>query len=355
MGDAFTWGVGFGGHETGNYLGYGTANDGMHRALASSGMRETPDADVVVHFCFPLLYEPKPGKRNVLFTMYENPTDLAGLKRIFKPALDSADLVVVPSRFCADMMRPHTDTPIVVCPLGIDPEAFEYRERVWDKRAPFVWLYCGALNRRKFTILDELWQTLNAPGGDASLRGRMMLYVKTTGMDLDEPSVQDMLRDVVIFRPPEGEVAVCAEDSVIIDNRKLPHDRLAEVYWQAHGAVFLHCGEGWGLTGHEAMATGLPLVVSDYAGTREFADASTAFPVEMKQTRIETTDKNGAADFYDGPWPVAESAAFQMGSVMRDYEAALRVARCGAERAKTLSWHRAGERLAEILSAIDPK
>lgn len=354
MAGSFSWGVGFSGEETGNFLGYGTANEHMRRALLDAGCVESSEADVVVHFCFPLVYEPRVGKINVLFTMYENPGDDHTMRTIFKPAMDQSDLVIVPSAFCFDMLRPYTDTPIEVCPLGVDAATFEYRARRWSPSTPFVWLYCGAINRRKFTILDELWSSLTSRFVSHSLRGRTLLYVKTTGMDLSVDEARSMLRadDVVVFRPPEGEVLVCGEESLVIDNRRLSRKRLAEVYWQAHGALFLHCGEGWGLTGHEALATGLPLVISDYGGTREYASETTAFPVAMRRQRIEGVNSKGQQECYDGLWPIAESAAAQVAAVMADYPAALRVAKAGAERAKALCWEKAGQRLAEILSAL---
>jgi len=349
----FAWGVGFTGHEVGNFKGYQTANEELRHGLLAAGGRDDPSSDVCVHFCFPSLFVPQPGKKNILFTMYENKNDPRGMRAVFEPRMALADLVVTPSRFCADLLAEWTSTPVALCPLGVDSETFAYRPRRWDGRRPFVWLYCGALNRRKFTLIDELWTALTDPAKTDTLHGRVLLYIKTTGLDLGVRRAVEVLSggEVDVFSPPEGEVAVCRREGVVIDNRRLPKAALAEVYWSAHGSLFLHCGEGWGMTGLEGMSTGLPLVVSDYSGTQEYADSTVAFPVPMRHARFDVrADLPGSEpEVYDGPWPNAEAAVAAIGQVMSEYPRALGVARAGAERAKGLSWLRAGERLAEII------
>lgn len=340
-------------------LGYATANEQLALALTRAGARlyradyAPPDARVAVHFQFPASYRPIPGVRNVLFTMFES-TDVEGILDIFAPAFSRSDLVVTPSRWCADLFSHYTGKPIAVCPLGLDAENFPRLRRRWTAgRDTFVWLYVGAPNRRKWTILPDLW--------DGFLRGFppgfTHLYLKTTGVDW-EPALKRMRRSagdgVAIERLDFAEGSVYLTDDVTVDNRKLPRERLAtEVYHRAHGQLFLHCGEGWGLTGLEGMATGLPLVVSDSTGTREYATSDSAFLVRTDLRDVRSTGEDEEGKPYDVtmrlPWPNDLAAVDAMGAVMRNYHRASIVARRGAEVARSFTWERAAKELLAIL------
>ena len=113
------------------------------------------------------------------------------------------------------------------------------------------------------------------------------LYIKTTGSALDTALVQAIDQGesgVEIENYPEGRIV--RSGNVIIDNRRLPDEAMPEIYYQAHGFLFLHCGEGWGMTGLEAMATGLPLIVSHWSGTMEYAGPENAYLVRTRHERI---------------------------------------------------------------------
>jgi glycosyltransferase involved in cell wall biosynthesis len=118
--------------------------------------------------------------------------------------------------------------------------------------------------------------------------------------------------------------------------------------------LFLHCGEGWGQSGLEAMASGIPLVVSDHSGTREYADDAVAFPVRMENRLIEFAkgESGKNAGSYDGPWPVDTHAVEQMTKVMSNYRRASMVARAGAERARSFTWDRSARELLAILRRL---
>jgi len=345
----FSWERRASGREVGNFLGYGSATEAMREALRAAGGVESPEARVRVHFCFPEAYSPVAGRRNVLFTMFENPSDTRARDEIFKPALDASDLVVTPSRFCAEMFREWTDTPVEVCPLGIDPDRFPYRRRRWKPRTgePFRWLYLGAPNHRKFTILWQLWTVQRRAWGPG-----VEIYLKHTGLDFQSVGTREAIQGFDVEWTPDGEIL--RAPGVTIDNRKVDHAELLRIYYSAHAFAFLHCGEGWGLSGQEAMATGLPVLVSDYSGTQEYATKNTAYLVECEHRRVEL---NGTPDDpdpppYEGPWPVVGSAVDQAAEIQGDYRRATKIAKAGAEVAKALSWRAAGKRLYQLLSRL---
>lgn len=349
------WPIKFDGSEAGNFLGYGTANTQLWRALQRIGVRENDRARIAVHFMFPQRYAPIPGAINVLATMFES-FDIEALLTVFAPAFARCDAIVVPSRWCADLFRHFTEKPIFVVPLGIDAELFPYQRRRWDptRGEPFTWLVCGAPNRRKWTILPQLVEHLLRPFDED---GPIRLLIKTTGTD-EAKAFGRMLAFghglPRTERHPEG--TIYRQGGITVDTRKLPRERLAaEVYARAHAALHLHAGEGWGLISHELLATGCPLVVTDHSGTREFCSAETAFPVRATTRALHLERADGLLDSeetYYGAWPDDVSAVQQIGAVMTNYHGALVRAKRGSKLAHTLTWENSARRLVAALAPL---
>jgi len=347
------------GSEVANYIGYASANRALADALRRQGARlwrrgEQPaSCRTAVHFMFPERFVPVEGVRdNVLFTMFES-HEAEAMMTYFAPAFSRCSLVVTPSAWCSKLFAHYTSTPVVTCPLGVDAENFPYKRRRWTPgNEPFVWLYVGAPNRRKWTILPEIWEHFLAtlPPGFAHL------YIKTTGA-LGDVALRRMAQNarepIERFDFPTGSMFFSSQ--VTVDTRLLPRAELAaEVYHRAHGQIFLHCGEGWGLTGLEGMATGLPLVVSDSTGTREFATRETAYPVGVTVRNVHseaTNDATGEVISVENrvPWPNDTDAVDALGRVMLDYRRAQIVGRRASERAREFPWSRAASTLLALL------
>lgn len=318
--------VGDANRALGNFVGYAVSNAELLRALEPHVIFDD-DADVVVTYGTPMDHaHPSDGRTSVLFTMYESP---------FMPyeamvGLATADVVITPSRFCADLFRERTEAPIYTCPLGVDVEAFRFKPRSWRPGSPFRWLYVGAPNPRKFTLMQQLHEVLLSrwPGAH--------LYIKTTGADMD--SLPEVLSSGNVR---EVEPGLLVGPGAVFDNRRLDRGSLVDLYHSAHGFLFLHAGEGWGLTGMESLATGLPTVVTDYSGTQEFCDRGNSFPVKLSGV----VDRGYA-------WPDLEDAMRAVGEVMLDYPSALRRAKQGSRDMRRFTWGAAGRKLASILERV---
>ena len=57
----------------------------------------------------------------------------------------------------------------------------------------------------------------------------------------------------------------------------LPQPKIVDLYEAAHLLVLCSRGEGFGLTGLEALATGMPLVATKFGGILEYANDHNAF------------------------------------------------------------------------------
>lgn len=311
----------------GNSLGYGLANKNLKDSLGKL-VDFDYDAETAVHFSTPQFYFRIPGKKNYLFTMCEHTYLTPDYERCF----NRCDAVITPSHFCKDVFSQYTDKPIYVCPLGVDTKTWTPKKRVIKHNEPFRILYCGAPNLRKFSIMEDVWKMF--------LRDfkNVELYIKTTGADI-----------------PSELGAIVRSNNWIIDNRKLSTKELVKIFHSSHALLFLHLGEGWGLTAHEAMATQMPVIISDHTGSTDFCNRTNSFPVKVNPGSIEVVIGNGGnvtTKTIDAGVPNIISALTQLATVMYSYERASDVARQGMKDARKLSWDNSARRLKEILDEL---
>jgi len=329
------------GNPLGNHVGYSKANARMMRALGEVCELDN-SADVAVHFLAPLWFSPIDGKKNVLFTMFESDDE-----DYYLELPEGCDLIVTPSRFCKGIFEKVTDVPVQVCNLGVDPEVFKYKKRTLPKPGQkFRWLFLGAPNPRKYSIMEEIHKAL------LSKIGNVELYIKTTGADF-KGGLKEIGRDNVSVE--EGGQVV-RHGNWVVDNRFLPTSSIVDLMHSSHAFLSLHMGEGWGQNLLEAMCTGLPSVVSDYSATREFADIRNSYPVPVT---LEKTEVGLGRDCIDqlvkinAAIPDPFRAMDQIMKVMQNYKKALKIGKKAHNSASSITWQRSALRLKAILEKVD--
>ena len=330
--------------NAGNWLGFATADDSIRRSIGRY-CHVTPEATAVVHFGSAALpgLTPVKGKYNVLFTMYEN-------QHLPTEAIDRAnkfDLIVVPSDWCKESFARVIKRPIEVCPLGVDTNTFTYAKRKWSKGSRFRFLYVGAPNPRKYTVLPQLFRSFLSKIPNAEL------YMKTTGSNLE------MSAKLESMGAAERNGEVLSGDNWVVDNRMLSSEELAGLYQTAHAFVLLTCGEGFGLTGLEAMATGLPLIVSDWSGVKQYANSRNATMVKcsfadhrdkFEQMGIPTGNTAAVEPYAHWVgWPDLHSAAAATHLVYSNYDLALKKAKLASVTAEQFTWDSTARTLCAIL------
>ncbi|MCZ4340479.1 glycosyltransferase [Sphingomonadaceae bacterium G21617-S1] len=191
----------------------------------------------------------------------------------------AVDRIWAPSRYCAEVFTANGDVPVDVVPhvvpvpepLVIDRAAALERWGLPADRRTILYVFDGAsyLVRKN---PGALVRALSASG--LAARG-WSLILKTKH-----------LHD----RPEEGEafraLAEASEGVVLID-RPMAADELAELTALADLYASPHCSEGFGLTIAEAMAAGKPVVATDFGGSRDFVDSSVGWPVKAHAWRLE--------------------------------------------------------------------
>lgn len=328
----------------GNTFGYATANARLKEEVKKHLEVVDEDGDIAVHFTTPMNFHPVPGKKNIIFTMFESPD----ITWHFVEAFEECDAVITCSQFCVDAFRKYTDKPIYLCPLGFDPEVFKFSEKSWRpmEGEAFRWLVVAAPNARKFSILDEIWKAFFRDLGP-----RVDLYFKTTGAELEE-TIEDFRAWGVDIDYADG---VAKWGNWTIDNRRLPLEDLQKLYASAHGYLSLHMGEGYGLTTLEAMATGIPTVVTDWSGTKDFCDETNTFPVEATPGIGEVElGKGGQREVFWVTYAVPDlrQAMERITEVMVDYKTACKKAKKARNDIEGLTWEKSGKKLAEIINGI---
>jgi len=289
----------------GNSFGYSVHNEEARKALVRAGCAIDPGAPVAVHVTPAQRFAPLHGRINILYTAWESPD----LTPAFREGLRRADTVAVTATFLVDVVRRELPgKPVHYCPLGVDADAFGFRERRAPTAGePFRFLWVGAPNARKgWEVVREAWRgyarlaAMGAPVPPAEL------YVKT--------SVTGRLERLHVPGAP-----------VVFDSRRLPREELARLYASAHAFLFPSFGEGFGLTMAEAMATGLPVIYTPWSAMKDLADEECGYPLKYELLRHDLAGGVGEALPVTFAHASAEDLLRRMVEVVTGYSLAARI------------------------------
>ena len=308
---------------SGNVLGYSSSRIRILQGLQDLGVVFDKDAPVALHYLAPFAFRPAEGKVNVLFTMFENPW----LSKSTRGNLDGADVIVVPSKWCATVMRQYTKAPIHVVPLGVDTSLYRYKKRSLGR--PFRFLWVGAPNTRKgWDVLMEVWERT------FSRTKSCELYLKSTNVGC----------------------GIMRERNMILDGRLVSDEELAGIYHDAHAFVFPTCGEGFGLTLAEALSTGLPSIVSKHSGIMDFTSPHTVRYCDMLDEWARYGTMSGEYVEVRAKRAKLQDIADGMEWTIKNYDKATKMSRSASTWiSKRLTWSHTALRLADVLGECEKR
>lgn len=309
--------------------GYGVASEKMIKELKSLGIevsRSYEGQSIGILFHNPYSILRMETKYRVIFTMFEStkiPDD-------WHDYLEAADLVIVPSRWCADVFA-KSGIKAVVVPLGYDDDIFTFKEKK-DKneaREDFVFLHYNAFNMRKgFLELLEAFQKAFEPTDPVKL------ILKTN------------LRSLPMQFPPS------VFPNIRVINESYSDKDLAKLCQDADCFVFPSRGEGFGQTPLEAMACGTPAIVPNAHGISEYFNPDYMYEVKVagESPAIYTRYKNvdvGKMSLCD-----TDDLAKQMRWVYEHQDQARDMGRKAAQYVKQWTFKETAKKLKTIIDDI---
>jgi len=221
-------------------------------------LKDVPAESYVIQLTTPNCFRDlSNAKKRIGFTMFETtkiPPDWA------KICNKTLDILIVPSGENKKIFKNcGVEIPIKVIPLWVD-DCYKYYDR--PKRKIFTFLFVGGVddhNRKGWYELQKAFK----------------LEFKK------EKDVRLIFKCLFINIHNEMALQIMEDDRISFVKEKLKNKELYELYKKADCFVFPTHGEGFGLPPLEAMATGLPTIVTDWMGCKEFVDNKICYPLKV--------------------------------------------------------------------------
>lgn len=248
----------------------------------------------------------------ILFTMFESDK----LPADWRDYLEAADLIIVPSQWCADIFKKYGfDTTVI--PLGFDEKIYHYHDRIIPKykNKDFTFIHYNGFNLRKGFM--ELWEAFN----------------KT--FRKDEP-VKLIIKTTVKYLPMP--ITPREYPNVIIEQGAYDDFEMMQLLQRGNCFVYPARGEGFGLTPLEAMATGLPAILPNATGMTEYFKHDCMYEVKVKEWVPATYSRYKGVDVGKMAKCDVDDLGRQMRWVYEHQEEAKEKGREAAEYVKRYTW-----------------
>jgi len=269
-----------------------------------------PDEDVLSITTTPLL-RPKP-RRQFLYTDWEG----SKIPGYYRDSCAKADIVFVPSKFALRAFYAgNYPGNIGLVPHGIDPNLLP----IQSPAGKFTFLSVGADDWRK--ALPELVEAFKQE-----------------------------------FKPEEADLVIRSSAylklsrNIRVDRTPIPFSQMGDIY-KAHAFVLATRGEGFCLPALEALASGLPVIITKEGGHLDFL-GNDYFPVEVDGTinrpQHEHIPDFATIDYYEPSIPDLRS---QMRYVYENWDHARRKTLKGTLRVRgEYTWSNTLDKIEELIT-----
>ncbi|WP_371324646.1 FkbM family methyltransferase [Dechloromonas sp. ZY10] len=291
------------------------------------------EAVSIVHH-YPIINDPAPASQRLIFFFWEETgvpaTTIARLNQEFDAVLVAADFVR------RALINSGCRIPVFVVPLGIDhligpnvPAQGELQPAAGER---FRFLHVSSVFERKGP--DTLLRAyLDAFTGDDPVE----LYIKT--FPNPHNRIAEQLREL------SGDKENPAR--VVIDEAPLDAAGMLALYRSAQAMVLPTRGEGFNLPAAEALALGLPLIVTGHGAHLDFATQSNALLTPFRFSRAQSHVSAG-----DACWVSANPKDLARQMQRLHQEVASGSTELAARRARGIADVRAAYRWQECASAV---
>ncbi|MBF0560656.1 MAG: glycosyltransferase [Alphaproteobacteria bacterium] len=180
----------------------------------------------------------------------------------------------VPSRFCAEAIRPHTHKPVRIVPHPLAP-------------------FSGRPDRQGFGLPAGAFIALTVADLRSSLArknplGAVAAFRHAFGTSSDHRlvlKIGGVLGNEAAFAGVAAAVAGMTNVHLLAE--ALPDDRMASLMASVDVVVSMHRSEGFGLVIAQAMQAGKPVIASDWSGSTDFLDSDTGLPVPVRLIAVD--------------------------------------------------------------------
>ena len=245
--------------------GYGTSSEHLIRELKNLDVKVSTsytgqNITFLYHAPYSITHMQSPFR--IIYTMFESDK----IPDEWGPYLEGADLILVPSRWCAEVFKKAGFEARVV-PLGYNDDIYHYKDRYnkREARETFNFLHYNAFNIRKG--FPEVFKAFIA---EFAKDEPVKMIFKTTQR---REQIPDMFRYLDENYP-----------NIEIITGQLPQKQMQSLMERSDCFVFPSRGEGFGMTPLEAMATGMPAIVPNAHGISEYFDSQYMYEVKVGDT-----------------------------------------------------------------------
>lgn len=249
------------------------------------------------------------GQRPIISTMWESGT----LPEAFRETLHEFAQVIVPSKQNLELFsRYHPN--VVQVPLGVDSSEWQFRPRMMPDRR-FIFLIGGSGARKgpdlAYRAFKTLWPTEGSWGSGPV---PTLIFKSPRPVDYWGPRIEHI----------GGHISDEAE---------------RDLYAMAHCYLQPSRGEGWGLQPLQAIAQGVPTILTDAHGQAEFAHLG--YGISATRSKADYFIYGDAGEWWE---PSLDELCQRMEYVYNNYQEACEEAESSSREAhRRFSWDRCAD------------
>lgn len=265
----------------------------------------------------------------LLYTMFES----TKIPAEWVDYLEQADRVLVPSKFCQEVFA-KSGIESQVIPLGYNDEMYKFIDRSPKnpEKKNFTFLHYNAFNIRKgFTEVFKAFVKEFKPDEP------VQMIFKTTLPSMPIPISPQQYPNIKV---------ICGSIS-----DELQRDLLR----QSDCFVFPSRGEGFGLPPLEAMATGMPTIISNTSGMTEYFNTDLMYGVKVKEECPAIYSRYKGEDVGKMFISDVDDLAAQMRYVYEHQDEAFAKGRAAAEYVKQWTFKKTAVKLKEVFDEYSKK
>jgi len=257
------------------------------------------------------------------------------------PILNTADLVMVPSQATKNLFRINgVQNKIEIVPFGVNPDIY-FPEKL-EKDENFIFLY------------------VNSWTGNKGDRKGTDILIKAFDEEFKKENVKLILKISTFWKKEPIEFYVKSiynilghsNPNILVNVEYLPEDKLVEHYQKSDCFVMPTHGESFGLTAINAMACGLPIIITkdNNSGYMDFLRGKDSV-LWIDAPKMEQADRKFFAEGNLQPIPDIESLKKQMRFAFENRDDLRKKALINSEEIrKKWSWEKSADKFLEVLN-----